>query len=126
MMETNPGQTQAEKRVTLLKRNPSQSGNVHHRRNGQARDIGHIRLELVLVLLAILLLGTPIFAAMMSHSVPGPDYETVVVSQGDTLWTIAKRVKPRTDPRKTVYQIRQLNELDSVDLRPGQTLLIPL
>jgi LysM repeat protein len=124
MMERNRAQTRCRKTITLSQGNPSHCGTV--RQSRQTRGIGYIRLKQLLVLVIILLVATPIFAAMISNNVPEPNYETVVVSQGDTLWTIAKRVKPRTDPRKTIYEIRQHNELKSVDLRPGQTLFIPI
>jgi len=67
-----------------------------------------------------------IFAGITSYSEPEPNYATVVVSRGDTLWTIARKVKPGIDPRKTIYQIKQMNELESVNLKPGQTLIIPM
>ncbi|NMB45130.1 MAG: LysM peptidoglycan-binding domain-containing protein [Firmicutes bacterium] len=79
----------------------------------------------ILVALGALLLAGSIFVGVVSYSRPKPSYATIVVRQGDTLWTIARKAKPGADPRRTVYQIRQLNELESVNIRPGQTLLIP-
>ena len=84
------------------------------------------RFVRIFVLMAAVLVTTSILVGMVSYSMPEPSYETVVVSRGDTLWTIARKVKPGTDPRKTIYQIKQINELDSVNLKPGQTLVIPM
>lgn len=53
-------------------------------------------------------------------------FQTVVVSKGDTLWTIALRVKPGIDPRKTVFHIRRANGLESVNIAPGQVLMVPI
>ncbi len=78
-----------------------------------------------LVVLAAVLIGLHVSAGIVSNSMPEPSYKTVVVRQGDTLWDLARRTKPGTDPRKTVYEIRKLNQLESVNLQPGQILMIP-
>lgn len=50
----------------------------------------------------------------------------ITVNQGDTLWIIAKQYFPETDPRETVWEIRQLNpSLDPGKLQIGQTIWIP-
>jgi LysM repeat protein len=49
----------------------------------------------------------------------------VTVRPGDTLWSIAERVAPGTDPRAEVAELRRLNGLagpDGVRLTPGQVL----
>lgn len=51
-------------------------------------------------------------------------YETYVVKQGDTLWSIAKRYTDG-DPRKLIYEIRELNNITPV-IRPGQEIKIPV
>lgn len=57
---------------------------------------------------------------------PGPVItETVVVEQGDSLWLIAQRAAPESDPRGVVMEIRELNGLRSNLIQPGQVLLIP-
>ncbi|MGI8682623.1 MAG: LysM peptidoglycan-binding domain-containing protein [Mycobacteriales bacterium] len=50
---------------------------------------------------------------------------TVIVHDGDTLWSIARAAAPTRDPRRTVEALRRLNDLDGVDLRPGQRILVP-
>jgi len=47
----------------------------------------------------------------------------VSVEQGDSLWSIAARVAPNTDPRVEVERLQQLNHLTGVDLQPGQMLV---
>ena len=44
---------------------------------------------------------------------------------GDTLWSIAEREAPGTDPRDTVEDILRLNHLDSVAVEAGSVLLLP-
>ena len=48
-----------------------------------------------------------------------------VVRQGDTLWSIARRVAPGEDPRPLVDAIVSVNGVDAGAIGPGQTLLVP-
>jgi Tfp pilus assembly protein FimV len=50
----------------------------------------------------------------------------VVVQPGDTLWSIARRLRPADDPRTTVEAIVQLNAVDAGSITPGQPLAVPL
>ena len=47
-----------------------------------------------------------------------------LVQPGDTLWAIAN-ARYDGDPRKAVWRIRQLNDLESAVLQPGQALDLP-
>lgn len=59
------------------------------------------------------------------ESVPGAT--TVVrVSGGDTLWSIAERNAPGSDPRDVVQRIVELNDLGAATARPGQALVVPV
>ncbi len=49
----------------------------------------------------------------------------VVVRPGDTLWSIARRVAPREDPRPLVDAIVAVNHVDPGALVPGQTVVVP-
>ena len=46
----------------------------------------------------------------------------VTVQAGDSLWTIAARVAPQTDPRAEVAQLQRINHLGGVELLPGQLI----
>ncbi len=50
---------------------------------------------------------------------------TYVVRSGDTLWSIAARFAPSTDPRVVVDAIASSNDVDPGALVPGQQLSIP-
>ncbi|MDT0304713.1 LysM peptidoglycan-binding domain-containing protein [Streptomonospora wellingtoniae] len=50
---------------------------------------------------------------------------TVVVRDGDTLWSIAERVRPGDDPRSTVHEIVRVNGLSESEIEPGQELVMP-
>ena len=49
-----------------------------------------------------------------------PQVETVVVEPGDTLWSIAKRLAPGSDPRDVVDALVQAR--GTTALLPGETL----
>lgn len=50
---------------------------------------------------------------------------TYVVRPGDTVWSIATRFEPSTDPRIVVDAITSANGVDPGALVPGQQLSIP-
>jgi LysM repeat protein len=50
---------------------------------------------------------------------------TVVVEQGDSLWSIAARYAPSSDPFGTIEQIRELNGLPGYTVEAGQKLTLP-
>lgn len=50
---------------------------------------------------------------------------TVTVQAGDTLWSLAARVAPHSDPRDVVDEISSLNDLSSASIEPGEQLVVP-
>jgi hypothetical protein len=51
---------------------------------------------------------------------------TVVVGTGDSLWTIAERIAPHTDPRTTVAAIERANGLPDANVAAGAILVLPV
>jgi nucleoid-associated protein YgaU len=49
-----------------------------------------------------------------------------VVREGDTLWSIARRLSPGGDPRPVVDELATSNGVDAGALMPGQTLVVSL
>jgi nucleoid-associated protein YgaU len=83
----------------------------------------------VVALLWLLLIGAASipFVQQGGDSGAGAQTVTVPVEAGDTLWEVARSVDPQADPRPLVEAIIELNELRSAgDIRPGDTLLVPL
>lgn len=51
---------------------------------------------------------------------------TVVVQKGDTLWSIVKtNCSNFGDIREVIYEIRDLNDLETANIFPGQKIKIP-
>lgn len=82
----------------------------------------------------VALLATLVFAAFLagrsgasaSTDTAAPvAYSQTTVKPGETLWSVAKRVAPHSDPRALVDDIRALNHLSSGGLQVGQLLVLP-
>lgn len=50
-------------------------------------------------------------------------FQNITVSQGDSLWTIAKELGGNVN--ENVYEIKKLNNLESSIIYVGQSLIIP-
>ena len=56
---------------------------------------------------------------------PHQGWRTHVVAPGETLWDLAVRFAPKTDPRETVPRLQQVNNLTSSLLPVGRVVLVP-
>ena len=79
---------------------------------------------------ATILVFAIIMGAVFGTTVNGASvtkaYYVITVESGDTLWSIASEYSNnRNDVRKLIYEISNLNELESSDIYIGQQLLIP-
>jgi LysM repeat protein len=109
----------------------SASTSHHHSTNGS-----HMRLTrrgrvlvlavLVAVLFAAFSLGRSASQASPPPAVPVPAPAVVTVEAGESLWSLAQRAAPDNDPREVVAHIRELNDLSTAHLVPGQQLLLPV
>jgi LysM repeat protein len=52
-------------------------------------------------------------------------FEYVTVQPGESLWAVAERVAPASDPRDVIADIERFNGLDSSAVAAGQSLAIP-
>jgi len=67
------------------------------------------------------------FGGVVGESAPVPDRLAVVqVQMGETLQQVAGRVAPNAPVSQVVDRIRELNQLDSVAVDAGQTLIAPI
>lgn len=78
-----------------------------------------------LIGVAVLVIFFMSFYSTSATGSPEVKYKEIVVHQGDTLWTIAKAHKGQEEIRTYIDQICESNDLDSMIIKPGQTLKIP-
>ena len=71
-----------------------------------------------------------IMSFMVSFAFANQEHEetiTVVVNSGESLWEIAGENNPgKSDLRKLVYEIMEINNLNDGTIYAGQELLIPV
>lgn len=77
----------------------------------------------IAIFVAILSGGAAI--AAREGGAPAGSFETVTVSAGESLWSIAQEVAPDSDPRDVVAAISVLNGLSDGLVSAGQRLAIP-
>ncbi len=83
-----------------------------------------MRKFLLLSCAALCLYG---FYSFSFASQPVYQNHQVLVTTGDSLWSIASRyAAPGEDVREVVYRITKASHLRSKTLQPGQVLLVPL
>ena len=96
------------------------SGPVRLTRRGRA---------LVVVVLLAVALGALVLVTAPATATGDPGVsavaDRVTVRPGETLWSIAERVRPEADPRATIARIRDMNGLESSVAQAGQVLLVP-
>jgi LysM repeat protein len=85
------------------------------------RTVAVVAIALIAVLLSPLAAG-----AVRRGEAPAPAaQQVVVVRSGDTLWSIARRVRPVEDPRVVASQIGAANGVEAGSLTVGSTLVVP-
>ena len=82
-------------------------------------------LSILSFLVIILILMASILSAKASTSLGTPT-DFIVVMEGDTLWELAETHCSKGDLRSYIYEVRQLNGLQSNTIYPGQGLLLPV
>lgn len=94
---------------------------------------GRLLLVAIIMLVSSLVLALatlgPVFAQGQSGAPESggasPVSATWVVQPGETLWVIAERIEPDTDPRETVARIVAMNDLPNSSVLVGQELQLP-
>ena len=77
------------------------------------------------ILLAVVLTAFVVTVATQADDVTPVASRSMVVSEGDTLWSIAERAAPGQPLSVTMAQIRTLNDMSDSTVRVGQRLLLP-
>jgi hypothetical protein len=81
--------------------------------------------------LALVLVAVAVYAGFgLGRASAGPSAAptraaTVVVGPGESIWSIAVKEFPNSDPRDVVGEIRSINHLSSAEVLVGQRLRLP-
>jgi hypothetical protein len=70
-----------------------------------------------------------IFTGIYTASVSGykePEYQSIIINSGDTLWSIAEKYSDNCDIREYIYNIKKINDLDSSIVNENTAILIPI
>lgn len=97
-------------------------------RRGRIVVAGLITASMVLVAALAWLAGTAKADAAGSGVPSSAVYHSlrsVVVLPGQSLWSIATRYEPGSDPRNVIQEIIDLNALSGTSVQPGQRLWLP-
>ena len=78
-------------------------------------------LSLTILFLLISFLCSMIFGKVFSYT--APEYKEIIVSEGDTLWSIASKLKGNVN--ENIYEIKKINNLNDSYIYIGQEMLIP-
>jgi hypothetical protein len=100
---------------------PAQA-HLHITRRGRLVLTAAVVVAALAVVLGFVLSGGGAVATDTSAHV---HFQHVTVSAGETLWQVAEDVAPSADPRDVIADIQQLNNLDTTEVMPGQSLAIP-
>lgn len=66
------------------------------------------------------------FNLILAHGYTEPHYIEIQVSEGDTLWDIARQYgNENTDIRETIYNICHANNITASELKANQIIIIP-
>lgn len=87
---------------------------------------GALAVMLAMAIIAVVALFGASQAQASTESADPVAFEYVVAEPGDSLWSLASRVAPESDPRDVIYDMKRLNQLEQSDLVIGQELAIPL
>lgn len=80
----------------------------------------------IVLILAVVGFNT-IFGMNIVSGESKPEYTTIEVLPGETLWDIASEHMPGDmDKREAVYKIQKANGLDDVTITPGQKIKVPV
>ncbi len=55
-----------------------------------------------------------------------PKTVEISIDSGDTLWGVAETFMPEMDRRKAVNIIKEINDLQSSVIKPGETIKVPI
>ncbi|MDD2568481.1 MAG: LysM peptidoglycan-binding domain-containing protein [Clostridia bacterium] len=93
-------------------------------KNHKKRKARWSRIFILFAAIAIILSFT--CQALGNSEVIELSYEKVIVSHGDTLWSLIKEYNnPINNMAKAVYEVQEINNLNNASIYVGQVIYIP-
>ena len=90
------------------------------------RTVAVVATALIAVLMSPLAAGAVRRGEPSAPAAQQVPQQVAVVQQGDTLWSIARRVRPSDDPREVASEIAAVNGVQPGALTVGASLVVPL
>ena len=93
--------------------------------------VNKIKFIKSILIISFVLIFFSLILSKSSFSFEETKYKNIIVSSGDTLWSIAKEEKNNNDYfknkdiRDVIFVIKHLNNLDNSNLKIGKELNIP-
>ena len=96
------------------------------------KQVAKQRLALLVFSVCVIILGSVVCGSIFSSAkAPQSDvpqykyYKSVVIKEGDSLWSIAKEYNPdQFSMQEYIDEIKEVNALDSETIHAGQHLLV--
>ncbi|QNU65286.1 LysM peptidoglycan-binding domain-containing protein [Ruminiclostridium herbifermentans] len=76
----------------------------------------------------IFILSLITFILIYTNAVSGykePQYQSIIVNSGDTLWSIAEKYGSNQNIREYIYNLKKINNLESSLILENTAILIP-
>ncbi|MCL2817268.1 MAG: LysM peptidoglycan-binding domain-containing protein [Clostridiales bacterium] len=110
------------------------SSGINIEKRAAKRRVLRVKPLLILAALAVsicFLMGAALASgtnAVKESGKSDTEYVEIIVKKGDTIWGLVREARPgyRGNIQKAVYEIKQINGLDSSVIYPGQILKIPI
>ena len=102
--------------ISVVKNNCSFGGAIM-----RIKNMKRFILSLTILFLLISFLCSMICSKVFSYT--ELEYKEIIVSEGDTLWSIASNLKGNVN--ENIYEIKKINNLKDSYIYVGQELLIP-
>jgi hypothetical protein len=84
-------------------------------------------LSALVIILLSLLIAQGIHYSARAEELNVKTYQSVTISEGECLWTIAQQYKAEgMDVRRYVGEIKRINQLSSDTIVSGQSLILPI
>lgn len=93
--------------------------------------VNKIKFIKSILIISFILIFFSLILSKSSFSFEETKYKNIIVSSGDTLWSIAKEEKNNNDYfknkdiRDVIFEIKYLNNLNDSNLKVGEKLSIP-